>query len=75
MHHDILINKLFAFSFSYSTIDFLPLAYINRKEAVLHKEYASIQFDIILGIPQGSNLTPLLILLMNFHSALVILRR
>jgi ribonuclease P/MRP protein subunit RPP40 len=63
LNHNILLSKMSAFGFSPSLL-YLIKSYIS--DSVLYVEYMgfnSFRFTVNSGIPQGSNLGPLLFLL------------
>ena len=61
--HGILLAKLRQFHFSPNLIDFLSSYLQNRKQCVLYKDFISKQYTVLSGVPQGSNLGPLMFLL------------
>ena len=63
VNHDILLHKLSYFNFTGTSLTFLASYLENRKQSVLYKEYISRQFEVRSGVPQGSNLGPLLFLI------------
>lgn len=61
--HSILIQKLYIFGFHDSLVDFFKSYLHNRPQRVVIRGYYSNYFSATSGIPQGSNLGPLLFLL------------
>ena len=58
--HDLLIAKLYAYGFSLESLD-LMLSYLSgRKQRVKFSSLFSKWVEILLGIPQGSILGPIL---------------
>jgi hypothetical protein len=62
--HDTLLRKLSSFKFSTSLIKLFASYLKDRSQAVLYKEHISKEFLALSGVPQGSNLGPLLFLLL-----------
>ena len=60
IHHDLLIAKLYVYGFSIESLN-LILSYLsNRKQRVKISSVFSRWLEIVLGIPHGSILGPLL---------------
>ena len=60
LNHDLLIAKLEAYGFSYDALKFIHSYLDNRKRRVRINSSYSYWIQIILGIPQGSILGPIL---------------
>ena len=63
VNHDILLNKLYNMNVSKSALDLMKSYLINRKQYVTYHGYTSDSFNVMSGVPQGSNLGPLLFLI------------
>lgn len=63
VNHNILLEKLNHYHFSPTVIRLLYSYLTNRKQSVVYKEYKSYEYSALSGVPQGSNLGPLLFLL------------
>ena len=63
VNHDILLQKLKMFNFSPSAIKIMASYLSNRKLAVSYKSNISRSYNMTSGVPQGSNLGPLLFLM------------
>ncbi|WP_209391485.1 reverse transcriptase domain-containing protein, partial [Chryseobacterium sp. RR2-3-20] len=61
--HNVILRKLRSFSFSNCLIKFLSSYLSNRKQFVLVNNYESRYYTAKSGVPQGSNLGPLLFVL------------
>lgn len=61
--HGILIQKINAFGFSNQSISFIKSYLANRKYCVYYNSCQSEMFSARSGVPQGSNLGPLLFLM------------
>lgn len=61
--HSLLLNKLRNFGFSDSLVTFFQSYLSNRQQTVCFNGFLSPPFTQISGIPQGSNLGPLLFLI------------
>lgn len=61
--HLILLNKLESFGFSYMLLLFFHNYLSNRKQYVVYGQFTSKLYATNSGVPQGSNLGPLLFLL------------
>lgn len=62
-NHDILLKKLFNYGFSSSSLTFFRSYLCNRMQYVSYFNYDSFTYPSNSGIPQGSNLGPLLFLI------------
>ena len=62
--HDVLLFKLTLFNLSPQTIKLFASYLRNRKQKVLYRGYMSDSFQVLSGVPQGSNLGPLLFLIL-----------
>ena len=60
LKHDLLIGKLHAFGFDYKSIRFMRAYFNNRIQVKKVGSYYSEILNIILGVPQGSIIGPLL---------------
>ena len=60
INHDLLIAKLHAYGFSLQSLKLLKSYLSNRKQRVKINTSFSTWFDILVGVPQGSVLGPLL---------------
>jgi len=63
VNHDILINKLMKFGFSNNLTCFLRSYLRDRRQFVSYNSQRSKEYITCSGVPQGSNLGPLLFLL------------
>ena len=63
VNHDLLLHKLRMFNFSNSALQLLSSYLYNRKLAVSYKQNFSRNYKMQSGVPQGSNLGPLLFLI------------
>ena len=63
LDHTILINKLHFYGTRGVAIDFIIIHLENQKQFVNIGNVTSHNSNILLGVPQGSNLGPLLFLL------------
>lgn len=63
MDHHMLLNKLGRFGFGLSFIRFLQSYLFSREQYVAYGGYNSYKYMATSGVPQGSNLGPLLFLL------------
>jgi ribonuclease P/MRP protein subunit RPP40 len=63
LNHNILLSKLSAFGFSPSLLSLLKSYMSDRVLYVEYMGFSSFRFTVNSGIPQGSNLGPLLFLL------------
>ena len=61
--HFILLNKLHHFGFTQSLLSLLESYLFNRVQFVKYRNFHSSNFSPTSGVPQGSNLGPLLFLL------------
>lgn len=61
--HSIILQKMHLFDFSKGLINFFKSYLNDRKQFVQYNGYRSIQFSAISGVPQGSNLGPMLFLI------------
>ena len=59
--HDLLIAKINAYGFSYTSLRLIYDNLSGRKQRTKANETFSIWLEIIFGVPQGSTLGPLLI--------------
>ena len=64
VNSDLLMHKLFHYGFSTEAINLLRNYFTNRKQATKIDDFTSIMLLIILGVPQGSVLGPLLFLIL-----------
>lgn len=62
--HDILLKKMHRIGFDESLINFFVSYLRNRKQYVYINGYESKEFTAFSGVPQGSNLGPLLFLIL-----------
>lgn len=60
--HDILLNKLYNFGISIEYLKLLASYLSDRKQYVRYQGYDSASYEVYSGVPQGSNLGPLLFL-------------
>jgi len=60
IHHDLLIAKLHAYGFSIQSLKLIKSYLSNRKQRVKVNSSFSTWSDLIMGVPQGSVLGPLL---------------
>jgi len=60
INHDLLIAKLHAYGFDHQALRLVKSYLSNRKQRVKINTSFSTWFDILMGIPQGSVLGPLL---------------
>ena len=60
VHHELLLAKLRLFGFSQSALSWVRAYLTNRKQQVVNGEDISSLINLLLGVPQGSVLGPLL---------------
>lgn len=63
INHDVLIKKLAHLGFSYSMLNFFCSYLLGRRQYVYFQRNSSRHYLIKSGIPQGSNLGPLMFLI------------
>ena len=61
--HDILLKKMKTYNFSENTIKFFKSYISNRTQVVRDGEFVSSSRTVLTGVPQGSILGPMLLLL------------
>ena len=63
VQHNILLSKLKSIGITGSLLTLLSSFLYERKQYVMYQNVVSDKFSVISGVPQGSNLGPLLFLI------------
>lgn len=61
--HNVILSKIKLFGFGDSLAQFIHAYLSNRKQYVAYSGYTSSQYHLLSGVPQESNLGPLLLLI------------